>query len=349
MNYLVETLSRYFDGIDRRAVVYTVYDFDYASDCMHYTFERDYEAELPRVRVLSAHEQEELLRISYCLYDPCTGEPLPDSSRVPVGASPRRTAASGICPISWLSFFICRPAGPGRLFYWDFHHFSSSAVLSGQPFFIDTAARFDIIYIVVFSLYSRFLTPDCGHPLWGLHREYHKKEVRFMLENNPVLDAIRSRRSIRKYTGEPIAEPVRRAILEAGFYAPSAMNRRPFHFVSITDRELMQKLSDLHPYAKMLPQADWAIIVCGDESVSGPFYMDDCAAATQNILLAAHSLGVGAVWCGVDHTERQQSFGELLGLPEHIKAYSLIVLGMPAEEKETLDRVEPDKIHENRW
>ena len=82
VNYLVETLSRYFDGIDRRAVVYTVYDFDYASDCMHYTFERDYEAELPRVRVLSAHEQEELLRISYCLYDPCTGEPLPDSSRV---------------------------------------------------------------------------------------------------------------------------------------------------------------------------------------------------------------------------------------------------------------------------
>lgn len=78
------------------------------------------------------------------------------------------------------------------------------------------------------------------------------------------------------------------------------MNRRPFHFVSITDRALMQQLSDLHPYAKMLPQADWAILVCGDESVSGPFYMDDCAAATQNILLAAHSLGVGrrlgAVW-----------------------------------------------------
>ena len=82
VNYLVETLSRYFDGIDRRAVVYTVYDFDYASDCMRYTFERDYDAERPRVRVLSAHEQEELLRISYCLYDPCTGEPLPDSSRV---------------------------------------------------------------------------------------------------------------------------------------------------------------------------------------------------------------------------------------------------------------------------
>lgn len=82
VNYLVETLSRYFDGIDRRAVVYTVYDFDYASDSMHYTFERDYDAPLPDVRVLSAHEQEDLLRISYCLYDPHTGEPLPDSNRV---------------------------------------------------------------------------------------------------------------------------------------------------------------------------------------------------------------------------------------------------------------------------
>lgn len=130
-----------------------------------------------------------------------------------------------------------------------------------------------------------------------------------MLENNPVLDAIRSRRSIRKYTGEPIAEPVRRAILEAGFYAPSAMNRRPFHFVSITDRELMQKLSDLHPYAKMLPQADWAIIVCGDESVSGPFYMDDCAAATQNILLLPTAWGRRRmVRCGSHR--RQQSFGD---------------------------------------
>lgn len=87
------------------------------------------------------------------------------------------------------------------------------------------------------------------------------------------------------------------------------MNRRPFHFVSITDRALMQQLSDLHPYAKMLPQADWAILVCGDESVSGPFYMDDCAAATQNILLAAHSLGVGAVWCGVDTPSASSPLG----------------------------------------
>ena len=161
---------------------------------------------------------------------------------------------------------------------------------------------------------------------------------------------IRARRSIRRYQkGVVIPREEIQLMLEAAMMAPSAVNTRPWEFVVVETDSVKEQLMEAHPYAKMLPQADWAILVCGDESVSGPFYMDDCAAATQNILLAAHSLGVGAVWCGVDHTERQQSFGELLGLPEHIKAYSLIVLGMPAEEKETLDRVEPDKIHENRW
>ena len=82
VNYLVELLSGYFDGITRRSVVYTIYDFDYASDCMHYTFDRDYDAAPLYVRVLTAHPQEDLLCISYCLYDPYTGEPVADSSRV---------------------------------------------------------------------------------------------------------------------------------------------------------------------------------------------------------------------------------------------------------------------------
>ena len=90
-----DPLLRVSDGINRRAVVYITDDFDYPSDCMHYTFERDYEAALPRVQVLSAHQQEDLLRISYCLYtDPCTGEPLPDSSRVLSVRPQDRTAAS---------------------------------------------------------------------------------------------------------------------------------------------------------------------------------------------------------------------------------------------------------------
>lgn len=201
----------------------------------------------------------------------------------------------------------------------------------GISFSIDTDALFDINYKVSISLKSE------------------ENEELIMDRDNPVLKAIHTRRSIRRYTGEPIAGETLRQIIEAGFYAPSAMNRRPVHFVQITDRALMQQLSELHPYAKMLPQADCAVMVCGDYGVSGEFYMDDCAAATQNILLAAHALGVGAVWCGVDHTDRQQSFGALLQLPENIRAYSLIVLGMPAEEKEELDRVEPAKLHQNRW
>ena len=159
-----------------------------------------------------------------------------------------------------------------------------------------------------------------------------------------------SRGSTRKYTGEPILEPVRRAVLEAGFYAPSAMNRRPFHFVSITDRELMQKLSDLHPYAKMLPQADWAIIVCGDESVSGPFYMDDCAAATQNILLAAHALGLGACWLGLPpNSERQAQVQQLFRMPEHIKPFCGIALGVPAQQPPRPERKLDGLVHKNIW
>ena len=166
-----------------------------------------------------------------------------------------------------------------------------------------------------------------------------------------MLDIIMDRRSIRKFTPEKVTEQQVEQLLQAAVMAPSAQNRQPWHFIVCDDKTLFQQFQQIHPYSKMLDEAPLLIVVCGDtQQQAGPqFYLEDCAAATENILLAAHSLGVGAVWCGVDHTERQQSFGELLGLPEHIKAYSLIVLGMPAEEKETLDRVEPDKIHENRW
>ena len=166
-----------------------------------------------------------------------------------------------------------------------------------------------------------------------------------------MLDIIMDRRSIRKFTPEKVTEQQVEQLLQAAVMAPSAQNRQPWHFIVCDDKTLFQQFQQIHPYSKMLDEAPLLIVVCGDtQQQAGPqFYLEDCAAATENILLAAHSLGVGAVWCGVDHTERQQSFGKLLGLPEHIKAYSLIVLGMPAEEKETLDRVEPDKIHENRW
>lgn len=170
-----------------------------------------------------------------------------------------------------------------------------------------------------------------------------------MNHKSPVLDAISTRRSIRRYTGEPIEEAVLRDLLEAGFDAPSAMNRRPQHFVLVTDRAVMQAMSEASPYAKMLPGAAAAIVVCGDESVSGPFYMDDCAASTENILLAAHSLGLGAVWCGICHAPHQPAFEEILRLPEHIRAYSLIVLGHPAEEREAPDRYDGARVHRDRW
>lgn len=166
---------------------------------------------------------------------------------------------------------------------------------------------------------------------------------------NPVLDIIKSRRSIRKYQDRPIDGETLNAIIEAGFYAPSAMNRKPWHVVVVDDWETLLKIPSLQPYTSMVPTAACVLFVCGDESVSGQFYIDDCAAVTQNILLAAASLGIGSCWCGVEHTGREAAFSELLNLPENIRPYSLVALGYPDEVRAAPERFDTSRIHRNRW
>jgi nitroreductase len=114
-----------------------------------------------------------------------------------------------------------------------------------------------------------------------------------------VLEAIFTRRSIRKYTGEPVSDQDLETVLRAGCHAPSAHNIQPWEFLIIKDRSAFDSISKALTYAKMLPQADLCIIVCGDknkQSMTG-FLVEDCSAAIQNILLAAHGIGLGAVWC----------------------------------------------------
>ena len=133
-----------------------------------------------------------------------------------------------------------------------------------------------------------------------------------------VLEAIFTRKSIRKYTGESITEEQLKIILRAGFAAPSAHNRQPWHFVVIRDRQTLEKIASSHPYAKMLPQAGCGIVVCGDSNKEegSVFLAEDCSAAIQNMLLAAHGIGLGAVWCGLyPATERAEEVSGLLGLP----------------------------------
>jgi len=167
-----------------------------------------------------------------------------------------------------------------------------------------------------------------------------------------ALTALCSRRSIRLYTGKQVAKDTVRELLAAAMSAPSAGNERPWHFIVLTDRSLLDRVPQFHPYAAMLRQASVAVLVCGDRSLEKHrgCWVLDCAAATENLLVAAHAKGLGAVWCGVYPTEdRVENFRKLLGLPEAIVPFSLVPLGFPAETRPAGDRFDAERVHENGW
>lgn len=167
-----------------------------------------------------------------------------------------------------------------------------------------------------------------------------------------ILTAIKTRRSIRFYADQPVDEEVLNKILEAGMYAPSAHNKRPWHFVVIRDREELSRISEIQRYHKPIGRAACCIVVCGDERTqeNHDLLLNDCSAATQNILLAAHGLGLGAVWCGVTTGADVTGYlKEKLPLPQGVVPISLISLGYPAEERKAEDRFETSKIHYEKW
>jgi nitroreductase len=167
-----------------------------------------------------------------------------------------------------------------------------------------------------------------------------------------AMTALYSRRSIRLYTSKQIPPNMVQDILRAAMCAPSAGNERPWHFIVLTDRSLIDEIPKFHPYAAMVKHASTAILVCGDvalEKYKG-YWVLDCAAATQNILLAAHAKGFGAVWCGVYPSEdRVINFKKLFSLSDHIIPFSLIPIGFPDEIKQPIERYDASRIHENRW
>jgi len=141
-------------------------------------------------------------------------------------------------------------------------------------------------------------------------------------------------------------------LLKAAIYAPSAVNKQPWRFIIIEDRKLMSQIMEIHPHSKMFETANLGILVCGDlQAQHGPgYWIADCAAATENLLLAATALELGSCWVGVyPREERMKSFKELFLLPEHAEAFALIALGYPAEEKKMPERFSPEKIFLNQW
>jgi nitroreductase len=168
-----------------------------------------------------------------------------------------------------------------------------------------------------------------------------------------TLEAIFTRRSIRKFLATPVEEEKIEILLRAAMSAPSAVNEQPWAFIVLTDRDLFAEIMRVHPYAAMLKTAPLAILVCGDlarEKAPGNWPLD-CANATENLLLAAHASGLGAVWCGVyPEPGRMRALAALLHLPREILPFALIASGyadgqaaMPAE------RFSFERVHRNDW
>lgn len=167
-----------------------------------------------------------------------------------------------------------------------------------------------------------------------------------------ILETIFSRRSIRRFTGEVISDENLEKILRAGFQAPSAHNREPREFIIVKDKDKLNKIPEYHPYTKMLPNAGCGIIVCGDSTKEEElgFLIEDCSASIQNMLLAAHGLGLGAVWCGLYPIEvLVENTNKLFNLPEHIIPVGIIAVGEKSEEKTIIDRYNPECIHYDNW
>ena len=171
----------------------------------------------------------------------------------------------------------------------------------------------------------------------------------------PVIDNIMTRTSIRAYETKKVEEKKIEVMLRAAMAAPTAINSQPWDFVVVDDSAKLKELADSLPNAKMAAEAPLAIVVCGNmqkaiEGEGRQNWIADASAATENLLLAAHSLGLGAVWTGVYPSEHRVSVVRgVLGLPEYVVPLSLIPVGYPAESPKPKDKWKPENVHRNGW
>lgn len=166
------------------------------------------------------------------------------------------------------------------------------------------------------------------------------------------LDGLMSRRSIRRYTTQPVSDSQVDVLLRAAMAAPSAGNAQPWRFVVVTDRHQLEALSAATPYSGMIAEAPLAIVVCADTSVEKHpgYWVQDCSAAVQNTLVAAHAIGLGAVWIGVHPvTERVANVASICSVPQGVEVLAMIAVGHPVEAKPAAERYEPSYVYRDRW
>ncbi|MGA2478240.1 MAG: nitroreductase family protein [Spirochaetia bacterium] len=166
------------------------------------------------------------------------------------------------------------------------------------------------------------------------------------------MNAIYQRKSIRKFTEEAIPREKLLEFVKAGMNAPSAGNSQPWHFIVMTDRAVLLKVLEFHPYSHPLKEAAAAVCVCAEAALEKHkgFWVQDCAAATENMLLEIAGQGYGGVWLGVYPVEeRVKGLRSLLGVPEDIVPFSLVAVGRPAEAMDRKTIYVPEKVRSERW
>ncbi len=161
-----------------------------------------------------------------------------------------------------------------------------------------------------------------------------------------VLDAIATRTSIRSFTDREVSDEIVEKLLRAGMAAPSGMNMQPWEFIVIKDRAVLDELADKLPYAKMLYQSPLAFVVCAQ--TRSPYWAYDTSAAIENVLIAAHAFGLGAVWTD-GMNEKAPLVRETLGIPESVYPIGVLPIGYPAENPAPKDKWNPEKVHYNKW
>ena len=176
-----------------------------------------------------------------------------------------------------------------------------------------------------------------------------------MAPNNSTLETILTRLSVRRYTGEKIRREDLEILIRAGMAAPTSKDTRHFFFVVIDDDKVIEKIAEGLPYAKMLLTAKHAILVCSDLSLAYGgaeigYWIQDSSAAAENVLLAAHSMGLGACWTGVHpRPERVQFLREALAIPENVMPLCVIAVGKPAGEDKPRDKFDSACLFWNGW
>lgn len=173
-------------------------------------------------------------------------------------------------------------------------------------------------------------------------------------KGNEAYMNILSRVSVRRYADKPISAAQVSAILHAAMSAPTAVNKQPWEFIVVDDTALLCRLADALPYAKMTTHAPLAIVVCGNkerflQGIDGNLWEQDLSAASENILLAAHAIGLGGVWtCIYPHEERIAPVRTILNIPDNLVPFNLIPLGYPDKPHAPMNKYTPIRIHQNR-